>query len=246
MTTNFRRVIVADFEYEVSDGDLPAPLCLVAHELDENLEFVRAVRLWRGEFGLKPPFDIGDDTLFCAYTGWAELMCFMVLGWEFPVHVFDLHTAFLAASNVLLPYEPDEKRSKERKRLVDACRLYGLEGWQQIDKESIAKDIGAGRWRDYGQPAVFQYCEEDVRMEVLLLRAELRGRPGRYGGLAPVNTDLVLHWSNYSAKAVAQIQARGMPIDMPLWNPRGAGRKSRPTGCHGPPRSFVSLIVQIF
>ena len=28
----------------------------------------------------------------------------------------------------------------------------------------------------------------------------------------------VLHWSNYSAKAVARIQARGMPIDVPLWN----------------------------
>jgi hypothetical protein len=28
----------------------------------------------------------------------------------------------------------------------------------------------------------------------------------------------VLHWSNYSAKAVALIQARGMPIDMVLWN----------------------------
>ena len=28
----------------------------------------------------------------------------------------------------------------------------------------------------------------------------------------------ILHWSNYSAKAVALIQARGMPIDMPLWN----------------------------
>ena len=28
----------------------------------------------------------------------------------------------------------------------------------------------------------------------------------------------MLHWSNYSAKAVARIQARGMPIDMPLWN----------------------------
>ena len=28
----------------------------------------------------------------------------------------------------------------------------------------------------------------------------------------------MLHWSNYSAKAVAQIQAKGMPIDMPLWN----------------------------
>ncbi len=28
----------------------------------------------------------------------------------------------------------------------------------------------------------------------------------------------MLHWSNYSAKAIAQIQARGMPIDVPLWN----------------------------
>jgi hypothetical protein len=28
----------------------------------------------------------------------------------------------------------------------------------------------------------------------------------------------VLFWSNYSAKAVAQIQARGMPIDVALWN----------------------------
>ena len=28
----------------------------------------------------------------------------------------------------------------------------------------------------------------------------------------------MLHWSNYSAKAIALIQARGMPIDMVLWN----------------------------
>ena len=27
-----------------------------------------------------------------------------------------------------------------------------------------------------------------------------------------------MHWSDYSAKTVARIQARGMPIDMPLWN----------------------------
>src|SRR5262249_5965585 len=28
----------------------------------------------------------------------------------------------------------------------------------------------------------------------------------------------ILHWSNYSAKAVALIQARGMPVDVELWN----------------------------
>src|SRR5262245_48865078 len=51
-------------------------------------------------------------------------------------------------------------------------------------------------------------------MSVLLLRAQLRGR----GKLAPADTERVLHWSNYSAKAVARIQARGVPLDLGLWN----------------------------
>ena len=90
----------------------------------------------------------------------------MTLGWKFPEHVFDLHTAYLAASNVLLPYNPDELRKKPRKRLPDACRAYGIEGWERIDKETIARDIGEGRWRDHGQEAVFDYCEEDVNKSV--------------------------------------------------------------------------------
>jgi hypothetical protein len=93
---NFGRIVVADFEYEVSSGDLPNVLCLVAYVLDEKLRHVRTIRKWRGEFGSKPPFDIGSDTLFVAYSAWAELTCFQVLGWPFPRHVFDLHTAFLA------------------------------------------------------------------------------------------------------------------------------------------------------
>ena len=36
--------------------------------------------------------------------------------------------------------------------------------------------------------------------------------------MPPADVEHVLHWSNYSAKVVAQIQARGMPIDMALWN----------------------------
>ena len=34
----------------------------------------------------------------------------------------------------------------------------------------------------------------------------------------PPMSSSVLHWSNYCAKAIAQIQARGMLIDVPLWN----------------------------
>ena len=101
------------------------------------------------------------------------MTCFLTLGWKFPVHVFDLHTAFLATSNILLPYNPDEIRKKPRKRLSDACRAYGIEGWENIDKDSIAKDIGEGRWREYGREAVFAYCEEDVRASAELLRRQL-------------------------------------------------------------------------
>jgi DNA polymerase I len=138
----------------------------------------------------------------------------MTLGWKFPEHVFDLHTAYLAASNALLPYNPDEVRKRQRKRLPDACRAYGIPGWERIDKEKMSKDIGEGRWRDYGRKLVLEYCEEDVKKSVQLLFKQLRD----HSGLTPASVEHVLHWSNYSAKAVAQIQARGMPIDALLWN----------------------------
>jgi hypothetical protein len=215
VSKNFTTIVICDFEYEVADGELPNVLCMVAQVLDETLRHVRTIRLWRGEFGSTPPFDVGPDTLFVAYSAWAEMTCFKVLGWPFPVHIFDQHTAYLAASNILLPYSPDEVRKKPRKRLPDACRAYGLEGWERIDKDTIAKAIADGSWRGrYSPEEILDYCEEDVRMEARLLRAQLRGHPG----LLPADVGRVLHWSNYSAKCIALIQARGMPIDMTLWN----------------------------
>jgi DNA polymerase-1 len=214
---NFTNSVVCDFEYEAAGGELPNVLCMVAYVLNENLQHMRTIRMWRGDFGTAPPFDAGDDALFVAYSAWAEMTCFMALGWKFPAHIFDQHTAYLAASNILLPYNPDEIRKKQSKKLPDACRAYGIEGWENIDKGTMARDIGEGRWREYGQESVFDYCEEDVRKSTDLLRAQLRGRPQRYG-FYPADVERVLHWSNYAAKAVAQIQARGMPIDMSRWD----------------------------
>ncbi len=215
MSGNFGRIIVADFEYEVRDGDLPNVLCMVAYELDEHLRHVRTIRKWRGEFGSTPPFDIGNDTLFVAYSAWAEMTCFKVLGWTFPTHIFDLHTAYLAASNVLRPQVDEETPYRRPKKdLASACRAYGIEGWEGIDKGTIAQDIGEGRWETYGTAAVFDYCEEDVRMSAKLLRAQLIGNRT----YPAADVERVLYWSNYSAKSTALIQAAGMPIDMPLWN----------------------------
>jgi hypothetical protein len=219
VSQNFGQIVVCDFEYEAAPGNLPNVLCMVAYVLDENLQHVRTIRTWRGDFGPAPPFDIGDNSLFVAYSAWAELTCFKVLGWQFPKHVFDLHTAYLAASNILLPHDSDELRKKPRKRLSDACRAYGIEGWERIDKGSIAQDIGEGRWQEHGREAVFDYCEEDVCNSALLLRAQLRPHVDSGGHALPAaDVERVLWWSNYSAKAVALIQAHGMPIDMALWN----------------------------
>jgi hypothetical protein len=210
----FRRTVVIDFEFTIEDGGLPNVLCLVVYILDENLAHVGTIRRWRREFGTSPPFPIDDDTLVVGYSLWAEITCFLVLGWRFPKHTYDLHPAYLSVSNILLPYEPDETRPKPRKRLSDACRAYGIEGWEAIDKPEMARAIGEGRWREYGQPAVLQYCEEDVRNSAELLRRQLAG----YERRAPIDPELVMRWSEYSAKTVARIQARGMPIDMDLWN----------------------------
>ena len=161
MSDIFGRFVVCDFEYEVSGGeyhlqigDLPRVLCMVAYVLDEHLQHIATIRAWRGEFGSQFPFDLGPDCLFVAYSAWAELTCFMTLGWRFPAHVFDLHTAYLATSNILRPYNPDEVRKRQGKRLPDACRAYGIEGWEQIDKDSIAEDIGNGNWQKYGKETV--------------------------------------------------------------------------------------------
>ena len=45
-------------------------------------------------------------------------------------------------------------------------------------------------------------------------------RPRSYSAGNCTDADIarVLWWSNYSAKCIALIQARGMPIDVPLWN----------------------------
>jgi DNA polymerase-1 len=216
VSQNFETVAVIDFEYEAEPGDMLRVLCMVVHVLNESLQHVRTIRWWRDDFGSKPPFDIGPDALIVAYSAWAEMTCFLALGWPFPQYVLDLHTAYLATSNTLAPWDSEEqqKHKKPRKRLSDACRAHGIRGWESVDKDVIAKDIGEGNWRKWGREAVIAYCEEDVAKTVELLRAQLLGAPD----LEPIDVPHVIHWSEYSAKAIARIQARGMPIDTYRWN----------------------------
>jgi hypothetical protein len=92
---------------------------------------------------------------------------------------------------------------------------------EALDKEDISKAIGDSTWRGrYSPQEVVDYCEEDVRMESQLLRAQLRPLWDPCGRVLfpAADVERVLYWSNYSAKATALIQAAGIPIDMRLWN----------------------------
>ena len=67
--TTFEQVVVVDFEYEIEDGGLPDVLCMVAYVLNANLQHVQAIKLWRGDFDLIPPFDTGSRYLIRCVFG---------------------------------------------------------------------------------------------------------------------------------------------------------------------------------
>ena len=107
------------------------------------------------------------------------------------------------------------ERKKPRKRLTDACRAYGIEGWERIDKEDHRQGHRRRQLAREIQPARRHRLLRGRRAQ---RRCSCCARSCVDSALLPADVERVLHWSNYSAKAIALIQARGMPIDMPLWN----------------------------
>lgn len=87
----------------------------MAYELDEHLRHIRTIRLWRGQFGSKPPFDTQQKPVV-GYSVWAEMTNFERIGWEFPKYVFDLHTAYLSQTNFLLQPLPLANSASEFQR----------------------------------------------------------------------------------------------------------------------------------
>jgi DNA polymerase I len=104
---------------------------------------------------------------------------------------------------------------KEEKSFEAACEAYKLTGWHNMNKDAIRTSIGDGTWvYKYTRQEVLNYCGEGARMSVLLLRRQLED----FLDLPAADVALLLHWSNYAGKSIAQIQSRGMYIDTHLWS----------------------------
>jgi DNA polymerase I len=147
----FREIVVADFEFAVTPGNRPVPVCLVAHELKSGRQF----RIWQDQFTPAPPYTTGPDVLFVAYYASAELGCYHVLGWPMPERILDLFCEFRARTNGL--------ETPAGNGLLGALAYFGLDSIGAGEKDEMRQLALRGRlWSEAERVVLLDYCESDV------------------------------------------------------------------------------------
>ena len=198
----FSEVWCIDFEYYPGrglanggvDGDPVTPLCLVAHEVRSG----RTIRLWQDELGPFPPYRLDNSALIISYGLAAEFGCHLPKGWGEPACAIDALVEFRHHTN---------DGAIATAAWVGALNFFGLDGLDVAHKKSMRDRILQGPpFTEQEKRDILDYCEDDVRALVRLLprllptirswpHALLRGR---------------IQW------AIAKIEHRGPPIDLPL------------------------------
>jgi hypothetical protein len=182
MIDQFCEVVLVDFEFAITPGERPKPVCLVAHELRSGRRF----RVWLDQLGAAPPYATGPDVLFVAYYASAELGCYRALGWRMPERILDLFVEFRVRTN-MGSREDQKQRTPAGSGLLGALTYFGLDGMGATEKKELQEAIGTNTWLGRFTPAeILDYCETDVEALGRLLqvmepqidfpRALLRGR----------------------------------------------------------------------
>jgi hypothetical protein len=190
----FREVVIVDFEFAITPGDRPTPVCAVARELYSGRRF----RIWQDQFGPAPPYATGPDVLFVAFYASAELGCYRALGWSMPERILDLFTEFRARTNGL--------ETPAGASLLGALAYFGLDAMGATEKKKMRDLVlRGGPWTADEQVAILDYCEEDVLAPERLLSAMISG----------IDLPRALVRGRYMAAAAAMEHA-GTPIDVPM------------------------------
>jgi hypothetical protein len=194
----YAAVWVVDYEFTPREGELPQPICVVAHEVRSG----RHIEVWEDELGqlASPPYPVGRSSLFVAYVSQAEMSCHLAMRWPLPVAILDLYVEFRNATNGL---DLDHGRS-----LLGALAYYGLEAMGAGEKHAWqALAQRGGPWTREEREGLLAYCATDVLAEVRLLTH-----------LAPRLNLSQARFRGHYIRAVAQIEAHGIPVDHSLYN----------------------------
>ena len=197
--------------YPQSDASIQHPVALVGRELFGG----RVARLFEDGFGLDgPPFGLGDDTLFVAYSAAAEWQTFLAAGWELPVRAIDL---FFEYRRHICGVPGVDLSVAGNKRLPKALGHFNIPGHTAEEKdEEIALVLRGGPWTPSERERVLTYCESDVlplpRLLFDLLTADCCGTP-----LAcdPLGVAQAVHRGRTSF-AAARSTSHAIPLDTEL------------------------------
>jgi hypothetical protein len=173
--------------------------------------------VWADEFGSRPPWPYGNDTLVVCYNATAEVRSYMSLGWKPPPSILDLFIEYRQWRNGTFVQSP-----KEHARLTDAlryCRAHRndppilnpypypeIDAEQKKDWQALALTGGPSNQED--RCGFIEYCMDDVRA-LCWLFTEMTPR-------LPVNLNRALYRGRYMVAASAAMM-RGFPVDEELW-----------------------------
>ena len=204
---DYQEIWFVDFEYQATEGERPVVNCMVAHELRTG----QTLRCFTEELcGCRvPPFNIGADSLVVAYFASAEMGCFRVLSWAFPLHLLDLYVEYRRLRNGALGI-------RESTSLVAALAWLGLQCFIPAQKGEMRElSLRGGPYTREEQRQLLDYCQADVMALKPLFKKLLSG----------ISEQPALLAGNYM-KAVAFMEHTGVPLDTNLygllkthWNP---------------------------
>lgn len=197
--SDFSEVWCCDTEFVASRGEQVSPVCLVARELRTD----RVLRCWRDELQRMhtPPYGVGRNSLFIAFSSPAEFSTHLALRWPLPLCVVDLFCEYKARVN-------DGAKEHQFPSLIDALKHYGLDTLDVAEKEYWRRKVmEGGPWSDAERLGILDYCQSDTdackalflamasKGHLNLSRAQFRGR---------------------FMRSVAAMEHAGVPCDAPM------------------------------
>ena len=191
----FGEIWCVDFEFRSLPGEQPNPICLAAKEIRSG----QTLRIWEDELRSQktPPYSLSEKSLVVAYSASAEISCHMALGWKPPTRVLDLFMEFRNLTNGFL--------TPKETSLLKALFYFGLDGLSVMEKENMRQLAQrGGPWTVQEKIDLLAYCETDV-----IALTQLLSKMERH-----LHLPRALLRGSYMT-AVADMEFRGIPIDMP-------------------------------
>jgi DNA polymerase I len=203
----FREVWLLDTEFALGPGNRPIPHTLVAVEWRTG----RELRLGQNDLLelSAPPFSLGPEACFIAYSAAAEWSAFLALGWHhLPRNVID--PFYLWVMRWCGAFGENKRPSKDERgrSLLAACKHYGIPTMESAQKDTMRElALRGGTYTTQQQHMLVDYCAEDT---ILLAPLMVYLIEEEYFSL-----DTALQLGRYS-KAVAAMELARQPVDTNL------------------------------